>query len=151
MSIWPMSVNRAACLHTGRVEIDAQRARVVLEGLWEDLPAGHAVHVVPTGSGVLWAGNPVDDAGRPFPGGVALIGPDERVWSLSSNPGIHDYELGVRLLEAAYRCGFADHLDPAAFEQRLSMLTTRHLDDHREFVRDLKAGQLRGRRDQQTT
>lgn len=147
----PMSVNRRVCLHTGGMEIDSERARAVMAALWEDLPEGHAVRVVPAGSGVLWVGNAVDDAGMPYAGGVTLIGPDERAWSLSSNPGIHDFELGVRLLEAAYRSGFADYLDPAALEQRLSTLTKLHREEEREFVRDLKAGQMRGRRDPQST
>jgi hypothetical protein len=142
---------RARYPDTGRMEIDSERARAVLGALWGELPQGHAVHVVRTGSGVLWAGNPVDDAGRPYPGGVTLIGPDERVWSLSSNPAIHDYELGVRLLEVAYRSGFANYLDPVAFGQRLLLITKRHLDDERDFVRDLKAGQMQSRGDPETT
>ncbi|WP_169789953.1 hypothetical protein [Actinoplanes subtropicus] len=76
---------------------------------------------------MLWSGVCVGDAGRPEPGGA--------------------YDLGVELLEAAYRSEVSNYLDPAKFSERLTQLTQRRLDDVRAFPRDLRAGSLRDRAD----
>ncbi|WP_157437858.1 hypothetical protein [Actinoplanes subtropicus] len=129
------------------IELDSERAVAVMAAQMGQPPEGHSFGVTPAGDGVLWSGVCVDDAGRPEPGGAWLIGPDERVWTVSSNPGIHDYDLGVELLEAAYRSGLSNYLDPAKFGERLTQLTQRRLDDARAFLRDLRAGSLRDRAD----
>ncbi len=111
-----------------------------------DLPPGDQVKVWPTGSdGVLWLANCLDANGMPYAGTATLIGPDERLWVLSSNPSIHDLDLGVQLLESAYAVGLARLLDAEQFAKRLADITNRREEDVRAFQRDLKGGSLRSR------
>ncbi|WP_332642876.1 hypothetical protein [Aeromicrobium sp.] len=79
-----------------------------------------------------------------YAGGATLVGPDERAWTLSSNPGIHDYDLAVRLLEAAYNSGCVHALDPGMFADRLAEITQRRIDDEDTVLKDVRAGSLRG-------
>ncbi len=126
--------------------MERSRAHAVMAAASATLPTGHSIRVHPVGSGELWSGTIVDEAGRPQAGAATLIGPDERVWVLSSNPGIHDYVLGVRLLEEAYRSGLVAALDESAFLDRLAELTRRHHEEERDFLRDLRAGSLRAQK-----
>lgn len=125
--------------------MDAERAIACLSAATGPLPEGFSHRVRRVGDGILWAGSCVDGLGRPNPGSAWLIGPDGRLWVISSNPGIHNYDLAVQLLEAAYRLGSAEHLDPDIFGDRLKQLTQRRVEDVREFLRDLRAGSLRRR------
>lgn len=131
---------------TGDVSISAERARELMGIHVGDLPPGHRVDVWPMGSaGAVWLANCIDENGMPYAGSATLIGPDERLWVLSSNPSIHDLELGVRLLEEAYEADLAGLLDVDQFSQRLADITQRRDDDVRVFRRDLKGGSLRSR------
>lgn len=133
------------CCRGQHIPLDSERALAVMAAQTGQLPEGHSFRVRSVGGGVLWSGACVDDAGMPYAGGAWLIGPDERVWTVSSNPGIHDYDLGVELLEAAYRSTLSDQLDSAKLSERLAQLTQRRRDDVRTFLRDLRAGLLRDR------
>jgi hypothetical protein len=79
------------------------------------------------------------------PGSATLIGPDERIWVLSSNPGIHDVQLGIRLLEAAYGSGCAATLDAGDFVERLAEMTRRRREEEETFLRDVRAGSIRAK------
>ena len=109
------------------------------------LPPGHSIRVVPVESGELWATGCLDENELPNPGSATLIGPDERIWILSSNPSIHDLDLGVRQLEAVYRSGCAAALDSGEFAERLAQMTQRRRDDEDAFLKDVRAGSLRAR------
>jgi hypothetical protein len=82
----------------------------------------------------------------PYVGTATVIGPDERVWVWSSNPGIHDFALAITLLGVAFESGLAIHLDQEAFERRLADLTERRRQDVKDFVADLRSGSLRARK-----
>jgi len=133
---------------TENMAISAERARELMRDRVGDLPPGDHADVWPIGSGgILLLSNCVDANGMPYAGTATLIGPDERVWVLSSNPSIHDLDLGVLLPEAAYGSGLERFLDPDQFSKRVAEITQRRSDDIRMFQRDLRAGSLRGHRD----
>lgn len=104
-----------------------------------------SLKVQPVGKGVIWTGTQVDDHGLPLAGGCWLIGPDSKTYAISSNPGIHDFDLAVRLLELAYRDSLAEFLDPDRFGERLRQMTERRSQDLADFVSDLRGRSLRGR------
>jgi hypothetical protein len=72
-----------------------------------------------------------------------LIGPDGRVWTVSSNGSIHDRQLTLDLLHATYQEQLEAHLDPVKFADRLAELTASLIAAQREFVADVRAGVLR--------
>lgn len=76
-------------------------------------------------------------------GAVNLVGPDGRLWTLSSNPGIHDFDMAVDLLDRAYREGFADQLDGDQFLSRVREVTESREAQTRQFIADLRSGSLR--------
>lgn len=59
-------------------------------------------------------------------------------------PGIHDIELAIELLEAAYRDELASRLDPGKFSERLQQMTQRRAVEIEAFVDDVSGGSLRG-------
>jgi len=93
--------------------------------------------------GVIWTVAVLDEQDRPEPGAGYFVGPDLRLWQISSNPSIHDYDLALNLLSAAYQEGLADHLDEEMFTERVHQLTRSRRDEVRQFVADLLAGSLR--------
>ncbi|WP_157514884.1 hypothetical protein [Nocardioides sp. J54] len=125
------------------MELNAERAAAALaNAIGEDFDV-EALRVRSVGSGVLWSGSVVDSDEMPLPGGSWLIGPDGRTYPVSSNPGIHDAELAIELLEAAYRDGLASRLDAGKFSERLSQITQRRAAEVKEFVDDVRGGSLR--------
>lgn len=116
-------------------------ARALLRTRVGALPDGHDIRLIQVGT-LLWRGFCVGN-GHPYVGGSFLISPDERVWTVSSNPGIHDSDLAVRLLERAFDEGIGDRLDPQKFSDRLHAMTERREDELREFVSDVRGGTLR--------
>src|SRR5688500_9696612 len=50
----------------------------------------------------LWGVNGTDENGMSYAGSAIFVGPDERLWSFSSNPSIHDYDVAIALLDLAY-------------------------------------------------
>ncbi len=96
-------------------------------------------------SDYLWSVVAVDEGGRPVPGGGWLVGDDAKVWTLSSNPGIHDWDMGIRLLNRLYSEDLAAHVEPESFGERLREVTERRMALEAEVVRDARAGALRRR------
>ena len=91
----------------------------------------------------LWSVAAMDEEGRPVAGGGWLVGDDAKVWSLSSNPGIHDWGLAVRLLDRLYSEGLAAHVEPESFAERLREVTQQRAELEAEVIRDARAGALR--------
>lgn len=93
--------------------ISAAQAREVMRARVGDLPTGHHVDVRPVGpDAILWLANCVDANEMPYAGAATIIGPDEKVWVLSSNPAIHDLDVGLQLLEGVYGSELQELLDP---------------------------------------
>ena len=91
----------------------------------------------------LWSVQAFDEQGRPNAGAGYFVGPDRRLWQISSNPGIHDYDLAVSLLGYAYREGLATRLDEDLFSARLREITESRESEVRRFAADLRGGALR--------
>ncbi len=96
-------------------------------------------------SDYLWSVVGMDEECKPIPGGGWLVGDDAKVWTVSSNPGIHDWDTGVRLLNRLYSEDLAAQVEPEAFAERLREVTERRLALEAEVVRDARAGALRQR------
>jgi hypothetical protein len=125
------------------VSISAAEAEDVLRQVMGELPEGDHVVAQAVADSELWTVQAFDAEGRPYAGTVMFVGPDRRLWTLSSNPAIHDTRLGARLLEAAYRENLTDRLDEALFSERVQQITTARLDAERDFMTDLVGGSLR--------
>ena len=74
-----------------------------------------------------------------------MVGNDGKVWPLSSNPAIHDWDLAVSLLNGMYREGLSAYVAPEAFSDRLRQVTEHRLALEADVIRDARAGALRGR------
>lgn len=125
------------------VELNAESAAAALERVIGDDVGDGTFRVRPVGRGILWHGVIVDQNGLPLAGGSWLIGPDERSYSISSNPGIHDAVLAIEMLEAAYDSGLSARLDPGKFGEALQGITRRRTDEVKRFVDDLRGGSFR--------
>jgi hypothetical protein len=121
----------------------------IAERHWASHDSDCTVHTTPLGDSGLYSAALVDDSGRPEAGAATLIGPDGRIWVLSSNPGIHDYDLAVSLLQDAYKSGHVDYLDTELFAARVGELTWDRWEARRAFLADLRAGSLRAKSDRQ--
>lgn len=88
-----------------------------------------------------------DALDRGFPnvwvGGGWLVGPDGKVFALSSNYGIHDWPLARPLLIRLYREGLASRIEPQVFVERLERLTRERADLVEQVVAEAKEGRLR--------
>ena len=123
---------------------DARAIEAVETLVGESLYVG--LRATPRGD-YLWSVVAVDDEGRPVAGGGWLVGDDGKVWSLSSNPGIHDWDMGARLLARLYSEGLASRVEPASFSERLREVTEMRLALEAEVLSDARAGALNGRKD----
>jgi hypothetical protein len=85
------------------------------------------------------------DRGFPhvYAGGGWLVGPDSKVFALSSNYSLHDWTVATELLERLYREGLASRLEPALFVDRLTRLTRERQELVDDVVREAAAGGLR--------
>lgn len=108
-----------------------------------EIPANGTLIASAVADGALWSVHIEDAQGRPAAGGAWLVGPDAQVFSISSNPGIHDWELAKRLLAAIYREGVAVAVDPGIFADRLRRLTEEREALVSEVLAEAKAGSLR--------
>ena len=90
-----------------------------------------------------------DAEGRGFPhvwvGGGWLVGPDAKVFLLSSNYAIHNWDLARDLLTRLYRDGLMTHVEPDEFVQRLKRLTEERAALANEVAAEAKEGRLRPR------
>lgn len=88
-----------------------------------------------------------DAQDRGFPhvwaGGGWLVGPDAKVFLLSSNPGIYDWDLARDLLSRLYRDGLMAHVEPQEFVQRLERLTREQAALANEVAAEAREGRLR--------
>ena len=125
------------------VAISAAEAADVRRQALGDMPEGDRVEAHAVADSDLWSVTPMDSQGRPYAGSAMFVGPDRRLWTLSSNPGIHDTELATSLLAAAYREHLTDRLDETLFAERVGRMTAEGLAAKREFMTDLVGGALR--------
>jgi hypothetical protein len=93
--------------------------------MYGELPVGHSFRATQIAATVLWTVVPVDDEERPYAGGQSIVGPDRRVWAISSNPGIHDSDLAVDALQALYHADVAHRVEADHFHEWLSSETRR--------------------------
>jgi hypothetical protein len=82
----------------------------------------------------------------PAVGASHLVGPDEKLFVLSSNWAIHDYPLCIRLICQLYNDGLANAIDPELLVDRLEALTRQRRELVDEVVDDAKAGKLKAHR-----
>lgn len=138
----PVAVG-AAVRDDALVEIDQTGAIDAVTALLGPLPLGHHVIATPAPGSLLWWVGPSDENGMPYAGAGYLVGPDNRIWTISFNGGIHDSQLAVRLLNATYRERLEDYLTPKKFANRLRAMTADRVAAEREFLVDLRSGALR--------
>jgi hypothetical protein len=62
--------------------------------------------------------------GSPLVGAGWFVGVDAQVWTLSSNRGIHEYDVCVQVISDLYDRGIAAAVDPAVLADRLRVLTS---------------------------
>jgi hypothetical protein len=105
------------------VEIDQTGAEHALTSHLGPLPPGHRLSATPAPGTQLWWAGLYDQNGMSHVGAGYLVGPDGRVWTVSSNGAIHDHQLAVRLLDATYRACLEDYLTPQKFTERLRAMT----------------------------
>lgn len=90
-----------------------------------------------------------DAQGRGFPhvwvGGGWLVGPDAKVFPLSSNYSIHNGDLARDLLSRLYRDGLMAHVEPQEFVDRLERLTKEQAGLANQVAAEAEEGQLRPR------
>lgn len=91
----------------------------------------------------LWSVAAFSLDGAPCVGTFTVVGPDRRVWSFSSNPGLHDSDLVVTVLEALYRERLTPHVTEEALSDRIQGLTEERANHVRALVREALAGELR--------
>jgi hypothetical protein len=108
-----------------------------------NVPAEGTLVASPVGDVALWAVHIEDSQGRPAAGGAWLVGPDAQVFSISSNLGIHDWDLAERLLARIYREGIGGAVDPGVFAERLRRLTEEREALVSEVLTEARAGSLR--------
>lgn len=94
----------------------------------------------------LWTVNAADAQGLPWAGSQILVGPDGKVWSFSSNPGIHEQRIVVDALVGIYEAQLATAVDVGALADRIELATRRARDECKAILADAAAGELRGRR-----
>jgi hypothetical protein len=154
-----MSAKRGPCRHEssgfnlpstaqrddGCVEIDESAAVEALSAQVGPLPAGHRIRATAVPGSSLWWAGPIDENDMPYPGAGFLVGPDAQVWTVSSNPGIHDDGLAVEMLDATYREGLQDYLDAREFSNRLQVMTADRRAALRAFLADVRGGDMRER------
>ena len=126
------------------VTINRAQAAAVLGAQVPDLPEGHRVTATRVPHRALWSVQVLDEFDCPYPGAFNLVGPDGRLWQLSSNPFVNDFDLAIELLDSAYDRGLADLLDDRLFGIRVQEMTQFRSDQVRQFEVDLLAGNLRG-------
>jgi hypothetical protein len=125
-----------------RMDIGMTEAAAAFIGQ-HDLPQGHNVVAHRLPNRMLWSVSVSDETGSPYVGAVNLVGPDGRLWTLSSNPGIHDFGPAVDLLDRAYREGLTDQLDDDQFVSHVREVTESREAQTRQFIADLRSGSLR--------
>jgi hypothetical protein len=87
----------------------------------------------------------VKDRGFPhvWAGGGWLVGPDAKVYLLSSNYSIHNWTLAESILSRLYRDGLASRVEPDSFVERLARLTRDSAALVDEVLAEAKEGRLR--------
>ena len=81
-----------------------------------------------------------------LPGSSIFVGPDRRVWTFSSNPGIHDFDLVRRSLNHIYEDGLADRVENDAFADRIAEITAMRSQQYRDILKDAEGGALRAQK-----
>lgn len=94
----------------------------------------------------LWSVGMVGANGWTVPGASWLVGPDGKVFEISSNRGVHDLDLAVVLLDRMYRDGTAHLVDPVAFTDRLRVVTRQRQALADEVLRDASEGALQAKK-----
>lgn len=122
--------------------VDEAAACAALAPRFPGLPEGHQIKADRLPNTALWTVQVYDEEGRPYAGEAYLVGPDGRLWELSSNAAFHDPDLAIRLLDMAYASDFADRLDPRRFADRVGQLTEAREQAVSDFLHDLRSGAL---------
>lgn len=91
----------------------------------------------------LWAVNAFDEFDRPWAGSFTIVGPDRRVWSFSSNPGLHDPDLVVAVLARLYEQRLTELVSAELLSDRLAKVTAEREQQTRGIVNAAAAGELR--------
>ena len=101
----------------------------------------------PFGDTLLNAVSTQDAQDRGFPfvwaGGGWLVGPDGKVFALSSNPAMQDWDLAAKLLDRLYFEGLADRVEPIKFAERLRAITEESQAMEAQVIHDARGGSLR--------
>jgi hypothetical protein len=122
-------------IHADQV-IDATRA------IFADVDDPHRVVATEQRDG-LWTVHAVDGDGRPWPGVLVVVGPDLKVWTFSSNPGVHDPDTVFAALVGIYEADVAPFVDPDVLAERLAAATAEIRALRRTIIANAKAGELR--------
>lgn len=109
------------------------------------LPEGHRVVASKCEGSGLWNVNAIDDRGWPYAGANFKVGPDGRLWTFSSNPGIHDFDLVVAALNAVYSEGLQSRVENDRLAELIRSETAKRTGWRRKVVDAAAAGDLRER------
>ena len=136
----PAAVRR----HSVLVPLDAGQAAAAVAATFPDPGLRYEANKV-AGTD-LWSVGAFDGLNdMPLPGGAFFVGPDMRVWSFSSNPGMHDRGLVIAVLSAIYREGVAGAVEQDALAEAIREATVVRQRQVREIVGQAAAGSLRTR------
>ena len=108
--------------------------------------AGHQFRASQLERSVLWSVWIVESNNMVLPGSSIFVGPDRRVWTFSSNPGIHDFDLVRRSLNHIYEDGLADRVENDAFADRIAEITAMRSQRYRDILKDAEGGALRAQK-----
>lgn len=124
--------------------ISAEQVIDATRGVFADVDDPHRVVATEQHDG-LWTVHAVDGDGRPWPGVLVVVGRDLKVWTFSSNPGIHDPDTAFAALAGIYEADVASFVDPDLLAERITEATAEIRAVRRAIVADAEAGQLRAR------
>jgi hypothetical protein len=128
----------------GAMVLDAAQASTLIAAHMGALPDGSTTLVSPVdGYDGFWSASVVNGLGMIEPGAFHLIAPDGRIWVGSSNPGIHDHALTLRVLSGLYEKGLANVVDQAQVMQRVRTLTEERDAAITALIAAARAGELR--------
>ena len=125
------------------MDLDSEAAVAAVEAAHGPPDRGASYQASPVPGTSLYSVATVGADGMPYAGSAVYVGPDRRVWSFSSNPGIHDHEFTVRALMRLYEHGIAAAVDERMLAQRVEAITASRRDELDAVLRDAKAGRLR--------
>lgn len=122
--------------------VNAEEAVAAVAATYSDPTMRHTASQV-AGTDLWSVGTFEASSGMPVAGAAVLVGPDARVWIFSSNPGIHDWELVVAVLDALYREDLTTAVEQEPLGAAIKAATEVRAAQPRQIVASAFAGELK--------